>query len=83
MSESSNEPDHTSLRSNVSALGTLLGDIIAAADGAEFLDLIEEIRTLSRSAREGDEDARDRLLRILRALTNEQLVPVARAFSQF
>lgn len=83
MSSSPNEPDYTSLRSNVSALGSLLGDIISAAEGEKFLDLIEQIRTLSRSARDGDESAREKLLQILRGLTNEQLVPVARAFSQF
>ena len=83
MSESSSEPDYTSLRSNVSALGSLLGEIISAAEGEEFLDLIEQIRTLSRSARVGDEAARESLLQLLRGLTNEQLVPVARAFSQF
>lgn len=83
MSEPSNEPDYRSLRGNVSALGALLGDIISDAEGEDFLALIEQIRTLSRSAREGDESARERLLQILRGLTNEQLVPVARAFSQF
>lgn len=83
MNDLPNEPDYTSLRSNVSALGSLLGDIISAAEGGEFLDLIEQIRTLSRSAQEGDEAARESLLQVLRELTNEQLVPVARAFNQF
>jgi phosphoenolpyruvate carboxylase len=83
LSESSKEPDYTSLRSNVSALGALLGDTISGAEGEEFLALIEQIRTLSRSAREGDRPAHDHLLKILRELKNDQLVPVARAFSQF
>lgn len=83
MTESSSDPDYSSLRSNVSALGALLGDIIAAAEGEPFLALIEQIRTLSRSAREGNNEARASLLQVLRGLTNEQLVPVARAFSQF
>lgn len=83
MNDSSVEPDYTSLRSNVSALGALLGDIISDAEGEEFLALIEQIRTLSRSARAGDESARESLLHCLRDLSNEQLVPVARAFSQF
>ena len=83
MNDSASEPDYSSLRSNVSALGALLGDIISDAEGEEFLDLIERIRTLSRSARDGEESARANLLQILRELPNEQLVPVARAFSQF
>jgi phosphoenolpyruvate carboxylase len=75
--------DHASLRSNVSFLGRLLGDTIAAADGPDFLELIERIRLLSRAAREGEADAQRELLDVLGKLRNEQLVPVARAFSQF
>jgi len=74
---------YTSLRSNVSFLGRLLGDTIAAAEGQSFLDLVEQIRRLSKSAREGSAGARDELQAVLRNLGNEQLVPVARAFSQF
>ncbi|MEH6636078.1 MAG: phosphoenolpyruvate carboxylase [Halioglobus sp.] len=83
MSDSVSSPDYASLRGNVSFLGRLLGETIAAADGAQFLDLIEQIRGLSKRARDGDQSARDALLSILRTLDNEQLVPVARAFSQF
>jgi phosphoenolpyruvate carboxylase len=78
-----NEPAYTSLRGNVSFLGRLLGDTIASAEGPAFLDLIEQIRGLSKSAREGAEGARDELQGVLRNLDNQQLVPVARAFSQF
>jgi len=74
---------YTSLRSNVSFLGRLLGDTIAAAEGQPFLDLVEQIRGLSKSAREGSAGARDELQLVLQNLRNEQLVPVARAFSQF
>ncbi|MEH6568771.1 MAG: phosphoenolpyruvate carboxylase [Halioglobus sp.] len=75
--------DYSSLRSNVSFLGRLLGETIAAAEGGDFLDLVERIRSLSKSSREGDETAGDQLLEVLRALHNHELVPVARAFSQF
>lgn len=75
--------DYSSLRSNVSFLGRLLGEQIASAEGDQFLSLIEEIRTLSKAARDDDDSARDRLLGVLRGLEEEQLVPVARAFSQF
>ena len=83
MSEDVDQIDYTTLRRNVGALGELLGETMAAAEGEDFLALIEQIRTLSRSAREGDGSARDHLLEILRNLDNEQLVPVARAFAQF
>ena len=76
-------PDYSNLRANVSFLGRLLGETIAAADGDEFLALIERIRVLSKRAREGDAAAREALLALLRELDNAQLVPVARAFSQF
>ena len=77
------EVDYSSLRGNVSLLGRLLGDTISAAEGPPFLELIEQIRGLSKSAREGSAGARDELEALLGNLGNEQLVPVARAFSQF
>jgi phosphoenolpyruvate carboxylase len=77
------ETTHASLRANVSLLGRLLGDTISAAEGQPFLDLIEQIRGLSKSARIGSGKARDELQAVLHNLDNDQLVPVARAFSQF
>ncbi len=74
---------YSSLRGNVSFLGRLLGETIAAAEGQAFLDLVEQIRRLSKSAREGSREAREELQAVLHNLGNEQLVPVARAFSQF
>ncbi|MFT6435577.1 MAG: phosphoenolpyruvate carboxylase [Candidatus Azotimanducaceae bacterium] len=83
MTNLSEQADYTSLRSNVSALGSLLGEIISDAEGADFLALVEQIRVLSRAAREGEESSSEKLVQILRELSNEQLVPVARAFNQF
>lgn len=81
------EADYSYLRSNVSFLGRMLGETIAAAEGDDFLELIEKIRGLSKTARlasgEDDAVARAELLEVLRNLDNQQLVPVARAFSQF
>jgi phosphoenolpyruvate carboxylase len=81
------QADYSYLRSNVSFLGRLLGETIAAAEGDDFLDLIEKIRVLSKTARlsSGDDDkvTRQELLEVLRNLDSGQLVPVARAFSQF
>ena len=77
-----NEPGYSSLRGNVSFLGRLLGDTISAAEGPDFLALIEQIRGLSKSAREGSAEARDELQGVLRNLDNGPLVPVAREFSQ-
>ena len=78
------EQDHyASLRANVSALGALLGEVIAAAEGDNLLQRVEQIRLLSRAARDGDKGAGAELLEVLRSLEDEELVPVARAFSQF
>lgn len=79
----SKQPDYSALTSNVSFLGRMLGDTMAAAEGDEFLAIIERIRGLSKGARDGDEQDREKLLEQLRALDEDQLVPVARAFAQF
>ena len=83
MNETPAQPDYSNLRGNVSLLGRLLGETIAAAEGDDFLELIEDIRGLSKQGREVGGLSREPLLAILRELKNEQLVPVARAFSQF
>lgn len=78
-----NIADYSALRRNVSFLGRLLGDTIAEAEGPEVLELVETIRGLSKAARDGDEASGGELLRLLTSLEHQQLVPVARAFSQF
>lgn len=77
------DADYSALRRNVSFLGRLLGDTIAAAEGPEVLELVETIRGLSKAARDGNDASGEELLRLLTSLEHEQLVPVARAFSQF
>ncbi len=83
MSKDTPTVHYSDLRRNVKYLGQLLGQTIAGAQGEPFLALIEEIRGLSRAAREGDAAAREQLVTLLCNLDNTQLVPVARAFSQF
>jgi phosphoenolpyruvate carboxylase len=75
--------DYSTLRSNVSFLGRMLGEMVAAAEGEDCLDRVEQIRRLSKAAREGNGPARQELLDLLRGLDDVELVPVARAFSQF
>ncbi|WP_087020232.1 phosphoenolpyruvate carboxylase [Thaumasiovibrio subtropicus] len=74
---------YSALRSNVSMLGHLLGNTIKDAHGEELLDKVETIRKLSKSARGGDDSDRQQLIKELQNLPDEQLLPVARAFSQF
>ncbi|WP_210396951.1 phosphoenolpyruvate carboxylase [Motiliproteus sediminis] len=70
------------LRDNVRLLGQLLGNTISRDRGPEFLDKVELIRKLSKDARSGKARTED-LIRALKALKEEELVPMARAFSQF
>ncbi|MBT4213775.1 MAG: phosphoenolpyruvate carboxylase [Porticoccaceae bacterium] len=77
------EVNYEGMRANVSLLGTILGEIISDAEGAQFLEKIEKIRLLSKSAKAGNAEDGESLLEIIRALKNDELVPVARAFSQF
>ena len=64
-------------------LGKVLGDTIKDALGENILDRVETIRKLSKSSRAGNEANRQELLTTLQNLSNDELLPVARAFSQF
>ncbi len=74
---------YSAMRSNVSMLGKLLGDTIKDALGENILERVETIRKLSKSSRAGNDDHRQALLSTLQNLSNDELLPVARAFSQF
>lgn len=74
---------YSAMRSNVSMLGKLLGETIKDALGENILDQVETIRKLSKSSRAGSDVDRQELLSTLQNLSNDQLLPVARAFSQF
>ncbi|MBK6508683.1 MAG: phosphoenolpyruvate carboxylase, partial [Haliea sp.] len=78
-----NDELYASLRHNVSMLGRILGDTMSAASGPAFLEQIERIRTLSKSARAGDGNDENQLKALLGSLGRDELLPVARAFSQF
>lgn len=75
--------EYATLRNNISMLGRFLGETINDAQGADILELIENIRKLSRNSRAGDDNARQELLDTLGSISNENIIPVARAFSQF
>lgn len=74
---------YAALRGNVGLLGQLLGKTIKDHLGEAFLAKIETIRQLAKSSRQGNEEARQRLLDTLHGLSDDELLPVARAFSQF
>ena len=76
--------DHyAALKTNVSLLGTKLGDTIRNQLGDAVLERVEQIRALAKAARQGEELQVDKLKQVLRSLSDDELLPVARAFAQF
>lgn len=74
---------HPSLRENVRLLGEQLGQIMVSDQGSAFLERIEGLRGLSKSVHQGDDGARASLIDQVRQLNDDELVSVARAFTQF
>ncbi|MDU8923913.1 phosphoenolpyruvate carboxylase [Pasteurellaceae bacterium LIM206] len=75
--------EYSVLRNNINMLGHFLGETIKEAQGYDILELIENIRVLSRDSRNGDDNARNQLLNTLSTISTDNIIPVARAFSQF
>jgi phosphoenolpyruvate carboxylase len=71
------------LRDKVRNLGQLLGQTIADDCGVEIFELIENIRNLSKRAHHGSPEDKAELIALLKGLKDNELVPVARGFSQF
>ncbi|MFK8021700.1 MAG: phosphoenolpyruvate carboxylase, partial [Pseudomonadales bacterium] len=71
------------LRRNVSLLGSILGKVISDAEGPQVLNAVERIRQLSKLARLKQPADYQVLESVLSDLDEAQLLPVARAFSQF
>ncbi|KAB0498854.1 phosphoenolpyruvate carboxylase [Pseudomonas vancouverensis] len=69
------------LREDVHLLGELLGNTIREQYGEDFLAKIEQIRKGAKADRRGSMDAE--LSASLNQLTEDELLPVARAFNQF
>jgi phosphoenolpyruvate carboxylase len=74
---------HPELRENVRMLGDLLGQSIRHQLGDEFFGKIEGIRKAAKADRRGDGNSRSQLKVMLASLTDNELVPVTRAFNQF
>ncbi|HSG51424.1 MAG TPA: phosphoenolpyruvate carboxylase, partial [Rheinheimera sp.] len=74
---------YAALKANVGLLGTKLGDTIRSHLGEAVLERVEQIRLLSKAARQGEELQADKLKQVLRDLSDDELLPVARAFAQF
>ena len=75
--------EYSVMRNNINMLGHFLGETISDALGSDILELIENIRVLSRNSRNGDDNSRNQLLDILANISTDNVIPVARAFNQF
>ncbi len=82
MSHAPHDP-HAPLRDDVRLLGRLLGDTLRQQGGQSLFDTVERIRVLGKQARDGDAAARGELTALLAGLSDAELLPVARAFTQF
>lgn len=71
------------LRRDVRELGRLLGDVLERRGSPGLLEQVEQIRTLSKAAQEGDDAASDALEALLLGLSPERTQEVASAFAQF
>lgn len=74
---------HEDLRHDVRMLGESLGQTIENHLGEAFLGKIERIRQLAKAGRDSKEGEHQALLRELGALNEDEVLPVARAFTQF
>ncbi|HKK54948.1 phosphoenolpyruvate carboxylase [Marinobacter sp.] len=74
---------HPQLRENVRMLGELLGQSIQRHPGQECFELIEEIRAAAKADRRQESGSGQRLVNLLGKLSDDELLPVTRAFNQF
>ncbi|WP_432696478.1 phosphoenolpyruvate carboxylase [Marinobacterium sp. YM272] len=74
---------HEDLRDDVRMLGESLGRTISSDKGPEFLARVEQIRKLAKAGRSEDEPEHQQLLEELGKLHEDEVLPVARAFTQF
>lgn len=71
------------LKETVRYLGARLGETIAAELGDEWLQRIEQIRKSGRESNQGESNATDELVALFKELPDDDLLTVARAFTQF
>lgn len=74
---------HPALRENVRRLGEILGECIKQYPGQGYYDLIEKIRQAAKADRRQESGSGQHLADLLANLSDEQLLPVTRAFNQF
>ena len=71
------------LQSDVHLLGRLLGEVLSKQEGKELYDVVEKVRLLAKRARNGEPEAWEKLQAVLSQLSMNDMLSVARGFSQF
>ncbi len=79
----SSESGYDALRADIRRLSTMLGQTLVHHGGPELLELVEQVRRLSRSAVAGDEGGDAEITRLLAGLDTGTAVALTRAFSQY
>ncbi|TVQ72494.1 MAG: phosphoenolpyruvate carboxylase [Oceanospirillales bacterium] len=74
---------HEALRDDVRMLGDSLGRTIATDLGDDFLQRVERIRQLAKEGRTAAKPDHDELLSAIESLDKDDVLPLARAFTQF
>jgi phosphoenolpyruvate carboxylase len=72
------------LRSDIRRLGNQLGEALVRQHGQQLLDLVEEVRSLGKSARRGGGvEAGQKLDSLLAELDTTDVIPLVRAFTTY
>ncbi|TCM65094.1 phosphoenolpyruvate carboxylase type 1 [Acinetobacter calcoaceticus] len=71
------------LREDVRLLGNLLGETLKEHAGQDLFNQIEQIRALSKGARDGQIEAEKQLEALFLSLEDAEILPLTRAFSHF
>jgi len=74
---------HEALRDDVRVLGESLGRTMEAHLGSAFLERVEAIRHQAKAARLSENTSQDPLRQALNGLSEDEVLPMARAFTQF
>ncbi len=72
-----------SLREDVRLLGNLLGETLKEHAGQDLFNQVEQIRALSKGARDGQVEAEKQLEQLLSSLQDHEILPLTRAFTHF
>jgi phosphoenolpyruvate carboxylase len=75
--------DQAPLREDVRLLGDLLGKTLREQVGEAFYEQVEEIRALSKASRKNDREAERQLHALIRSLSDDETLLLARAFGHF